>query len=71
MAAVREKRQCESCGERHDLCLAEADRFDSYKDYEYVCPKTGATVRFRPTWAFPLVSPTHPAGSVPVRCITP
>jgi hypothetical protein len=71
MSALCEKKHCSSCRGRHDLCLAGSDRFDGNQEYEYICPKTGAAVRFWPGDPSNRVVPTCPRGSVRAMPLTP
>jgi uncharacterized radical SAM superfamily Fe-S cluster-containing enzyme len=37
---------CNECGERHALYLADSDMFTGNARYEFFCPKTGLATRF-------------------------
>src|SRR6266545_4766433 len=45
MAVIVRDEHCTSCGNRHTLCLPDADTIYSIRAYEYDCPSTKRTVR--------------------------
>jgi hypothetical protein len=45
MIAIITDRPCNTCGQRHTLCLTDFDHFEQDL-YEYDCPVTYQTVRF-------------------------
>jgi hypothetical protein len=67
MAAIIDGKLCGSCGEWHTLCLPAGDTLDGDKMYEFVCPTSGAVVRFFPGDVFERTDPAHPRDSVVIR----
>jgi hypothetical protein len=54
---------CPDCGGFHDLCMEESTGAMTYRMHQFVCPKTGRPVPWRPD-VFAHVVQKFPAGAV-------
>jgi hypothetical protein len=62
---------CKSCGQRHGLCLPDADSFTYGATYEYNCPVVGDRVQILAPEQWGQVAVVCPPGSVPIALVDP